>query len=93
MRITKLRHVYIHRLLRLGVIVYDLDIVSIALGPSEADTPLIINPNAHLSCPVSFQSFEPITGWIAQVLNRGRGIELTEFAKRPILNVARELAA
>jgi hypothetical protein len=80
-------------LLRLGVIVHDLDIVRVALGPSEADAPLIINPNAHLSCPVSFQSFETITGWIAQVLNRGRGIELAEFAKRPILNVARELAA
>jgi hypothetical protein len=47
----------------------------------------------RLSCPVPFQNFEPITGWIAQVFNHGRGIQLTEFAQRPILNVAGKLAA
>jgi hypothetical protein len=47
-------------LLRPSVIVRDLDIFSVALGPSEADAPLIVDPNAHLSCPVIFQSFEPI---------------------------------
>jgi hypothetical protein len=80
-------------LLCLGVIVRDLDIVGVALGPSEADTPLVVDPNAHLPCAISFQSFESITGWVAQVLNRGCGIELPEFAKRPILNPARKPAA
>jgi hypothetical protein len=75
------------------VIVHDLDILSVALGPSEADTPLIVDSNAHLSCPVSFEGFEPIAGWIAQVLNRRRGIELTELAKRPLLDVAWKLTA
>jgi hypothetical protein len=27
---------------------------------TEADTPLIVDPNAHLSYPISFQNFEPI---------------------------------
>jgi hypothetical protein len=80
-------------LLRLGVIVRDLDIVGVAFGPSEADTPLIVDPNAHLACAVSFQSFESVTGWVAQVLNRGCGIELAEFTKRPILNAAGKPAA
>jgi len=35
--------------MRLGVVVHYLDIFSVALGPAEADTPLIVNPNAHLS--------------------------------------------
>jgi len=87
MGITKLRHVYIHRfLLWSRVIIDDFDIISVALGPSEADTPLIINSNAHLPCPISFQSLKPITGWIAKVFNRGRGIQLTGFAQGPILN-------
>jgi hypothetical protein len=75
------------------MIVRDLDIVGVALGPSEADTPLVVDPNAHLPCTISFQSFESITGWVAQVLNRGCGIELAEFAKRPILNPAGKPAA
>jgi hypothetical protein len=75
------------------MIVRDLDIVGVALGPSEANTPLIVDPNAHLPCAVSFQSFESITRRVAQVLNRGCGIELPEFAKRPILNAAGKPAA
>jgi hypothetical protein len=63
------------------MIVRDLDIVGVALGPSEADTPLIVDSNAHLPCAVSFQSLEPITGRVAQILNRGCGIKLPEFAK------------
>jgi hypothetical protein len=75
------------------MIVRDLDIIGIALGPSKADTPLIVDPNAHLPCALTFQSFESITGRVAQVLNRGSGIELPEFAKRPILNAAGKPAA
>jgi len=75
------------------MIIDDFDIVGVAFGPSEADAPLIVDPNAHLPCPVTFQSLEPITGWITQVFNRGRSIQLTEFAQRPILDVAGKLAA
>ena len=52
------------------MIVRNLDIIGVALRPSKADTPLIVDPNAHLPCAVTFQSFESITGRIAQVLNR-----------------------
>src|SRR5215831_3018782 len=69
------------------------DIVGVAFGPSEADAPLIIDPNAHLPCPISLQRFEPISWWITQVVHGRRGIELTEFAKGSILNLARELTA
>jgi len=69
------------------VIVHDLNIFSIAFGPSEADAPLIIDPNAHLPCPISLQSFEPISWWITDIFHGRCGIELTEFAKGPILNV------
>jgi hypothetical protein len=40
------------------VIIDDFDIISVALGPSEADTPLIINSNAHLPCPIPFRSLK-----------------------------------
>ena len=41
----------------------------------------------------SFQSFEPITGWIAQIFKRGRSVQLPEFAQRPILNIIGKLVA
>jgi hypothetical protein len=75
------------------VIIDDLDIFGVALRPSEADTPLIINPNAHLSCPVPFQNFESITRWIPQVFHCGRRTQLSEFPQPPLLNIAWEFAA
>jgi hypothetical protein len=43
-------------------VVHDLDIRSVPIEPSKADTPLIVDPNAHLSCPVPLEDFEPIAG-------------------------------
>jgi glycerol uptake facilitator-like aquaporin len=43
------------------VIINDLDIISVALNPGKADTPLVINTDAVLSVPVSAQSFKPIS--------------------------------
>jgi hypothetical protein len=80
-------------LLDLGVIVRNLNIIGVALSPSEADTPLIIDPNAHLPCAVSFKSFESVAGWVAQVLNRSSSIKLAQLAKRPILRPAGKPAA
>ena len=55
------------------MIVYDLNIVSVSLVPAEADTPLVIDPNAVLSLPVSSQFLKAIS-WrdkkIVQLLRR-----------------------
>jgi hypothetical protein len=55
------------------VIVYDLDIVSVSIPPTEADTPLVVDPNAVLSFPVSSQFLKAIS-WrdkkIIQLLRR-----------------------
>jgi hypothetical protein len=47
------------------MVIYDLDILSISLGPSEADTPLVVEANAYLPCPIPFQGFKSIAGRIA----------------------------
>jgi hypothetical protein len=75
------------------VVVHDLDILNVTLGPSETDAPLIVDPNAHLSCPVPFQGFQSIAGRIAQVLDNCCSVKLAEFSKSPILNVSGKLAA
>jgi hypothetical protein len=75
------------------VVVRDLDVRSVPIYPSKADTPLIVDPNAHLPRPIPFQGFEPIAGRITQVVNGHRGIKLAQLPKRSILNVPRKLAA
>jgi hypothetical protein len=66
------------------VIIDNFDILDVSSRPPKTDTPLIINPNAHLSCPAAFQNFEPIAGWIAQIFKRRRRIQLSKFAQRPV---------
>jgi hypothetical protein len=56
------------------MVVRDLDVRSVSVHPSKADTPLIVDPNTHLPCPISFQGFEPIAGRITQVVDRRRGL-------------------
>jgi len=50
------------------VVVCYLYVEGFAPGPSEADSPLLIDPNAVLTCPVSFQALQPISRWHSQVI-------------------------
>jgi hypothetical protein len=38
------------------MVIDDFHIVSIRALPSKADTPLIVDPNTHLPCPVPLQA-------------------------------------
>jgi len=64
-----------------------------ALHPSKADTPLIVDPDAHLPRAVSLEGFEPIARRIAQIVDRERGLDLAKLAQCAILNLAEKLAA
>jgi hypothetical protein len=44
------------------VIVHDLHIVSVPVVPDDADTILIVDPNAVLSTPIACERFEPVAG-------------------------------
>jgi hypothetical protein len=66
--------------LQRSMIVYDFHILGVARQPPEANAPLVVDPYAHLPCPLSFQCFEPISRWVAQVLDGRRGIQLTQLA-------------
>ena len=73
------------------VIVYDFNIPSIVIGPSKADPPLLIYPNAHLAGSASLKDFQSISRWISQVFQACCGIQLAQLTQRPILNIARKL--
>lgn len=59
------------------VIIRDLDVDRFRLlfRPLEADTPLIINPDAVLALSVSAECFEPVPGRIPEVEKLGRSIK------------------
>jgi hypothetical protein len=44
------------------MIIDDFDLVALPFVPCEADAPLIVDPDAVLTGPLSFQSFQTICG-------------------------------
>src|SRR5690625_7730874 len=57
----------------LSVVVNDLHLLRSGVRPHEADPPLVVDPDAVLSGPVTLERFEPITGWGAEVVKHPRG--------------------
>jgi hypothetical protein len=66
----------------LSVVVNDLHLLRSGVRPHEADTPLLVDPDAVLTGPVTLERFEPITWWDAVVVKNLRGSHLTNLAKR-----------
>ena len=50
------------------MIINDFDVLSAGIVPSETDPELVVDPDAVLSFPVAFKSFQTIPGWDAKVL-------------------------
>jgi hypothetical protein len=76
-----------------SMVVDNLDIMRVMPDPPEADAPLVIDPDAHLSGALAFQRFEPVSRRVPQVLDRPRRIQLAQLLQCPILNVARKFPA
>jgi hypothetical protein len=49
--------------------------------PAETESPLVIDSDAVVSFPVSFQSFETICRWNSKVIDVFSGIKHRQFAK------------
>src|SRR5688572_854950 len=65
---------------RLSMVINDLHILSVMAGPSEADAPLIIDPDAVLPQTVAPQSLQSIAGRNAQVIEARRDLQLAQLA-------------
>lgn len=63
------------------VVIDDLNLISIAVAPLEADSPLAVDANGVLAGSFSGEGFQPISGRHAQILGPFRGIELNELSK------------
>jgi hypothetical protein len=63
------------------------------ISPPEADSPLLVDADAHLTGAVALEDLEPVARRIAQVRGGPGGIELTQFPQCSILDLSREGAA
>ena len=69
------------------MIVDDLYVVRIAGTPSEANSPLIVDPDTVLTGPVAFQGFQPIAGRNTKKVETRRCVDLQQFSMRNSLYV------
>jgi hypothetical protein len=70
-----------------SVIVHDLDILWPAIGPNEADAPLVVDANAVLSRTIPFQLLQPIARGRRQVTQSFGIVQLPQLALRNPLQV------
>jgi hypothetical protein len=65
-----------------SVVIGDLNVESISFTPHEADSPLVVDPDAVLSLAISLQLFQPISRWDSQVLERDRAVQQQQLSPR-----------
>ncbi len=64
------------------MIIHDLDIGHIAIFPSEANSPLIVDTNAVLPLPVAFERFKLIAGRLPEILKGSGAMQIEQLAPR-----------
>ena len=68
-----------------SVVISDLYIERIAFFPDETDSPLVVDPNAVLTCPVFLKGFEMVTTINRKHAEVSRGIQYQKLAAgRPL---------
>jgi hypothetical protein len=72
------------------VIISNLDLESIALPPDEANSPLVIDPNAVLALAVTREFFEAVSWRNSQVCQGIRCIQNPKLDVGPPLDVTRK---
>jgi hypothetical protein len=64
------------------VVIHDLNVMRIAVAPSEADAPLVIDPNAVGSRPATLQQFELVSRRNAEILQPQRLMQEQQLSPR-----------
>jgi hypothetical protein len=68
------------------VIVDDFHIVRIAVTPSKANPPPVVDTDAELTRPVPYKFFKPIPWYRSQVIKRFGRVQHQQFAECRTLN-------
>jgi hypothetical protein len=62
------------------MIVYDLDVPDVAIFPTKACAPLIIDANAESSGAIAFERLQAIPGGRFQEIQRGRVVQESQLS-------------
>jgi len=63
------------------MVISNLHTIGITISPFEADAPLVVDPDAILPGPTTFELLKSITGWHSKVLKGIGRIEDKELAQ------------
>ncbi|QNM63704.1 hypothetical protein XHV734_5031 [Xanthomonas hortorum pv. vitians] len=74
------------------MVIDDVDLGDIALHPSEADAPLVVDPDAVLPASLALQRFQPVGRWNTQIVEVRGSVEHAQLAARDRLDVGRQPA-
>ena len=69
-----------------SVVISDLYIERVSFFPDETDPPLVVNPDAVLTCPVFLKGFEMVTTIDRQYPEFSRGIQHQKLAASRLLD-------
>src|SRR4030095_5914434 len=73
------------------MVVHYFYLLRVACPPKKADSPLVINPDAMLTLPISLQCFKSVRGWQTKIFQYGGSIYRVELHERALLNKGRAL--
>ncbi len=68
------------------MVISDLYIKRVSFFPDEADPPLVVDPDAVLTCPLFLKGFEMVTTIDRQYPEVSRGIQYQKLAASWLLN-------
>jgi hypothetical protein len=68
------------------VVVYNLNVVCVAIPPNETDSPLIVDANAVLSSTVALERFEMVARWNTKFLQRPGSVQVEQLPPRDALH-------
>ena len=74
------------------MIVDDLDVVRVAVHPTEADAPLVVHPDTVQASTISAQFLKSITWGQPKILELHRRVDETELPEHHAPEVGREAA-
>jgi hypothetical protein len=69
------------------MIIHDLNVFSASACPTEADTKLVIDPNAILFCPITFEPLQSVPRRYAQIIQSVGDLQLAQFSSSYCGNV------
>jgi len=62
------------------VVIHYFHVFRSRIGPSEANSPLVVYADAVLPCAIAFERFQTVSGWYAQILQAACDFKLANLA-------------